>query len=395
MTELEIKALKKRDIAYRVTDSDGLVLEVTPAGSKIWRLRYRYLDERVVYTLGEYPAISLKQARLLRDQAKALLAIGVDPRQKKEEQLQQQLAEREAKKMRVYTFKQAFLDWFDFKAKEWSLGYFQDVEGRARIYLLPQLGDIPLNEIKTKDCIAALKKIEATGRLGAMAKCKTILTSLFKYHVSYGNIEFSPMVALDNSILQKAERKNFAHVTTPREIQDTFNKLAAPYKGSDTVHDAAILLALTFLRASEAARIKWEYIDIEHNLIRLPASEMKMNREHLVPISKQVQAILDKRQEVRFQSDYVFYSPTDLNKPINAESMRKVLRLQGIEKDVITSHGWRHSASTWLHEQGFDHWAIESQLSHSKDGVHAAYDKSQHLKERIKLMQAWADFLMP
>ena len=333
---------------------------------------------------------------MLRDQAKALLAIGVDPRQKKEEQLQQQITEQEAKKMSVYTFRQAFHDWFDFKAKEWNNGYFRDVEGRARMHLLPQLGDMPLNEIKTKDCINTLKKIEATGRLGAMAKCKTILTSLFKYHVSYGNIEHSPMVALDNSILQKAEKKNFAHVTSPKEIQATFNKLAAPFKGSDSVHLAAILQALTFLRPSEAASLKWEYIDAEHNLIRLPASEMKMSREHLVPISKQVQVILDKRQEVRFQSDFIFYSPTDLNKAINPESMRKVLRLQGIEKDVITSHGWRHSASTWLHEQGFDHWAIEAQLSHSKDGVHAAYDKSQHLKELVKLTQAISySFLMP
>lgn len=393
LTETQIKALKPKDKLYQVADAEGLVIEVAKSGSKLWRLRYRYAGKSVLMALGEYPAIGLKQARQLRDEAKALLAMGIDPRQKKTEKKQQQIAEAEAQRITSYTFRQAYQDWFDFKSKEWSDGYIGDVAGRARMYLLPSLADKALNEITTKDCIIALKKIEELGRLGAMAKCKTILTSIFKYHVSYSNIVTSPMATLDGSILQKAEKKNFAHLTTPAEIQATYAKLAQPYKGSDIVHDAAKMLALTFLRASEVARLKWAHVDFEHNLIRLPASAMKMNREHLVPISEQVRAILDRRHDLRFQSDYVFYSPNDLTKPINPESMRKVLRLQGIGADVLTSHGWRHSASTWLHEKGFDHWAIEQQLSHSKEGVSAAYDKSQHLQERVKMMQAWADFI--
>lgn len=393
LTETKIKSLPKKDKSYQVTDGDGLVIEVQPTGNKFWRLRFRFDGKPAIYTIGKYPAISTQQARKMRDDAKALLAQGIDPREVKKQAKAQRIALALAEAEKAFTFDDAFAEWYAFKMPSWSINYADDIEGRYRLYLKPTLGGMALSEIRTVDCIGALKKIEAIKRLGAMDKVKTILTSLFKYHASLGNIDFSPMATLDGSILQRADKKNFAHITTPKEMQETYQLLARPYKGSDIVHDASLMLALTFLRASELARLRWEYVDIEHGLIRLPAHEMKMNREHLTPLSRQVLAILKRREEQSFGSEFIFHSPTDTSRPMNPESLRKVLRLQGISKDTLTSHGWRHSASTWLHEKNFNHWAIEAQLSHGKGGVHGAYDKSQHLEERIRMMQAWADFL--
>lgn len=394
LTDTQIKALKKSVKAYSVADGQGLVIDVRPTGVKVWRLRYRFNNKPVLLTLGEYPYLTIKQAREQRDHALELLANGIDPREEKEEAKALAIEEEQAKERNAFTFGQAFDEWFRFKSISWSVNYADDVAGRARMYLLPKLGAKPLATIKTTDCIECLKYIETIGRYGALDKVKVILTSLFKYFVSMGKLEHSPMTNLDNSIFIKSDKKNFEHLTTPQEIIETYQKLARPYKGYDVVHDGALTIALTFLRASEVASMKWDYVDWEKHLIRIPAQSMKMKREHLVPISTQVKAILERRQAQRFNdSDYVFASPNDFMKPINPESMRKVLRLQGIDKDVITSHGWRHSASTWLHEQGFEHFAIEAQLSHIKSGVHGKYDKSEYLTERTKMMQTWADFL--
>lgn len=393
LTETKIKSLSKKDKSYQVADGGGLVIEVQPTGNKFWRLRFRINGKPAIYTIGNYPAITSQQARKSRDDAKALLAQGIDPREVKKQAKAQRIAQAEAEAKKTFTFDDAFAEWFAFKIAPKSIGYADDVEGRYRMYLKPTLGSMALNSIKTIDCISALKKIEAIKRYGAMDKVKTILTSLFKYHASLGNIDFSPMATLDGSILQRADKKNFTHLTSPKDMQETYQLLARPYKGSDIVHDASLMLALTFLRASELARLRWEYVDFEHGLIRLPAHEMKMNREHLTPISKQVLAILKRREDQSFGSEFIFHSPSDTNRPMNPETLRKVLRLQGITKDVLTSHGWRHSASTWLHEKAFNHWAIEAQLSHGKNGVHGAYDKSQHLDERKRMMQSWADFL--
>lgn len=377
LTDTGIKALKKSEKAYPVPDGQGLLIDVRPTGAKIWRLRYRFNNKPVLLTLGEYPYLTIKQAREQRDRALELLANGIDPRTEKEERKAQAVAVMEAKAINAFTFEQAYFEWYDFKVKTWSDNNAGDVAGRAKRYTLPTLGAKPLASIKTIDIIQLLKKIEGLGLYGAMAKVKTDLSGMFKYFVSMGKLESSPLTNLDGSLFIKPEKRNYQHLTTPQDMRATYQQLAKPYKGYDSVHDGALMVALTFLRASEVASLKWDYIDLDNDLIRLPAANMKMKREHLVPISAQVKAILMKRLDQRFGSRFVFPSPNSFDTHINSESMRKVLRLQGITKQVITSHGWRHSASTWLHEQGFDHFAIEAQLSHVKGGVHGKYDKSE------------------
>jgi integrase len=393
LTDTQAKALKPKDKAYSVADGQGLVIDVRPTGLKVWRYRYRFNDKPAILTIGEYPIIGLADARAKRDEARKLLINGVDPRAPKQEakaaaKESQAIAEKAA-----YTFEQAFNDWFDFKIDSWSKSYADDVMGRFKMYLLPTLGKSSLIAITPTDCLDALKKVEATGKLGALEKVKTVLNQVMRYSVSMGKMSSNPARDLDNSIFKKAEKKNFAHQTNPDAIREIFRKLWQPYRGYEVTHDAAKLVSLTFLRANEVASLKFDFIDWDNKLIRLPAESMKMSREHLVPLSRQALAILENRKTNNLHNIWVFPAPQKLSKPINDESLRKVLRIQGITQNEHTTHGWRHAASTILNELGFERLAIESQLSHILGGVAGVYSKAQYLEERIKMMQVWADWL--
>ncbi len=393
LTDSQAKALKPKEKAYFVADGKGLVLDVRPTGLKVWRYRYRFNDKSAIMTIGEYPIIGLADARAKRDEAKKLLANSIDPREPKQQAKAAAKAAQALAEKAAYTFEQAFNDWLDFKGAAWSKGYADDVMGRFRMYLLPTLGKMSLIAITPTDCLNALKKVEATGKLGALEKVKTALNQVMRYSVSMGKVSNNPCRDLDDSVFKKSKKKNFAHQTNPEQIREIFRKLWQPYSGYTVTHDAAKLASLTFLRANEVASLKWEYIDWDNKLIRLPAELMKMGRAHIVPLSRQAVAILENRKANNLHTVWVFPAPQKLNKPINDESMRKVLRIQGITKEEFTTHGWRHSASTTLHELGFDPLAIEAQLSHVRGGVEGAYSKSKYLEVRAKIMQVWADWL--
>jgi integrase len=393
LKDIQIKALKAAAKVYRMADSDGLAIEVKPTGVKLWRYRYRFNDKANMLGLGEYPTVSLLQARKMRDDARELLAQGVDPAKHKQEAKAERIAEAEAEKIAALTFEEAYNQWLLFWQETKTPAHVDDVNGRYRMYLKPLIGNTPIKNIKTVDCVAVLKKCESTGRLGALEKVKQILNMVFRYHSTLGNIESSPMRDFDNSVLRKRELNNYAHQTTPEGVKAVFNKLATKYSGYSVTHDAAILVAFTALRVTNVAELRWEYIDWDGEQLRLPADFMKTRVDHIAPLSSQSMAILRKRQADDMGSPFVFPSPRNLNNPINDESIRKVLRLQGITQGELTTHGWRHSLSTIMHEKNFEPHIIEQHLAHKTTGVAGTYNKASYLQQRKALAQAWADFL--
>jgi integrase len=397
LTDYKIKSMEKKEKAYRVADNEGLVLEVRPTGCKFWRFRYRFFGKPNLLTIGKYPAVSLKEAREQRDKAKEILALGQDPNEcKKQIKADQKLkATQKQEEAVVYRFNDAFNDWFDFKSGEWtSARYTNNVEGRYRMYLKPTLGDMPIEKITPIDVINALKLVEITGKLGALAKVKTALNQILKFSVSMGKIPSSPMRDIDNSIFKKSKKRNFAHQTNPDAIRQVFRKLWQPSTVDSVSVDAAKLVSLTFLRAGEVASLKWSFVDLENMLIRVPSVNMKMKREHLVPISRQTLEIIENRKLKHLGGEYVFPSPTSPRKThITTDAMVKVLRIKGITQNEFTTHGWRHAATTTLNELGFSPAAIEAQASHVIRGVAGVYNKAIYLDERVRMMQFWADWL--
>lgn len=393
LTDTAIKALKPQEKVYREADSEGLAIEVRPNGSKLWRYRYRFMGKASMLSLGEYPHISLKQARQLRDEAASLLAQGTDPaaqrKQQKEAAIQAQVAEAVA----AYTFGEAYQDWHDFKVSSWSSGYADDVEARARMYLLPRLGNRALASITPTDILATLKDCEAGGKLDTLKKVRSILSQVLRHAVGMGKLASDPSRDIPADVFKQAPKRNLAHQTDPAMIRGIYQAVTAPYAGFISIRNAMKLLPLTALRANELCGLRWSEVDFDAGLLRISAERMKMKKEHLVPLSKQAIEVLRNQQENHIAGDYVFYGTRTHTRPITIEGLLAGMRRQGIGKDEFSNHGWRHSFSTIMHELQFTPHAIEAQLAHVLQGVAAVYNKAQYLPERMKMMQAWADWL--
>lgn len=392
LNDIKIKSLKTEEKPYRLADSDGLTIEVRPTGSKIWRYRYRFDGKANMLTLGEYPIVTLQMARSLRDEARQQLAQGIDPSTAKKEAKQKRINLAAIAKEQSTTFTDIYNEWYQLKQHSWTAKHAQGVESRFQNYLAP-IANMPLVEITPADCIKLLKTIETSGKLTTLSKVKIMLGQIMRYAVSTGKMASDPSRDISNDIFAKQVQRNFAHQTDPQIIRGVYATINLPYRGYTVVQNAIKLLALTFLRANELAGLKWAEVDFDHKLLRIQAERMKMKRDHLVPLSKQSLAIIEAQKEIHMGSPFVFPSWLNLHSHITTQSLLQAMRRQGVAKEDFTSHGWRHAASTTLHEIGYNPHAIEAQLAHMVGGVAGVYNKALYLEERTRMMQAWADWL--
>ncbi len=393
LTETAIKNAKPKDKKFKLSDAGGLFLEVATSGGKHWRMKYRYNGKEKLLTIGNYPAVSLKLARDARDQAKEKLAQGIDPSAAKQQAKAERQAQTVEAELLAYTFEQAFNDWHTFKQPSWTEGYSDDVLARGRMYLMPRLGKMALVDIQPIDVLDTLKRCEQAGKLDTLKKVRSILSQVLRYAVGTQKLNTDPSRDVPLDVFQKQEKRNHAHQVLPAEIRRIYQKINYPYKGSFEVANAMRLLPLTVLRANELCGLEWQEVDLVDRVLRIDAQRMKMKKGHIVPLSRQAVAILENQKAHHKGGDYVFPSPLTNSKPIRIEALLKAMRVQGIDKDTFTNHGWRHSFSTTMNERGFEPHIIELQLAHVLGGVQAVYNKAQYLDQRASMMQAWADWL--
>ena len=385
LTDTKIRNLKRKDKLYRIADSGGLTLEINPNGSKLWRHRYRFNNRATMMSLGPYPLVTLLSARQARDKNKQLLFQGINPKQIKEEA--------KAKASNKKTFEQMFLKWINKNKDQWSLGYVEDTIQRANNYLIPKLGNLPIDDIKSSEIRILLLKIQDTGKLDMFKKVKGILNGVFKYSVGMDVLKVNPVRDLPSEIFKKKPEKHYAAITDPNEIPWLLDKLEE-HKGGYEVRAALVIAPHVFLRPSELTGMLWSEVDFDAKLIRINKDRMKVKKTHLVPLSIQVLKALKNLRNVNTDSDYVFPSPRNINKPITSSALRLALRSVGVGKDKMTTHGFRSMASTRLNELGYNADLIEIQLSHSQaNKVRAAYNHAEYLEERITMMQEWSDYL--
>ena len=385
LTDTKIRNLKRKDKLYRIADSGGLALEINPNGSKLWRHRYRFNNRATMMSLGPYPIVTLLSARQARDKNKQLLFQGINPKQIKEEA--------KAKASNKKTFEQMFLKWINKNKDQWSLGYVEDTIQRANNYLIPKLGNLPIDDIKSSEIRNLLLKIQDTGKLDMLKKVRGILNGIFKFSVGMDVIKINPVRDLPSEIFKKKPEKHYASITDPNEIPWLLDKLEE-HKGGYEVRAALVIAPHVFLRPSELTGMLWSEVDFDAKLIRINKDRMKVKKTHLVPLSIQVLKALKNLRNVNTDSDYVFPSPRNINKPITSSALRLALRSVGVGKDKMTTHGFRSMASTRLNELGYNADLIEIQLSHSQaNKVRAAYNHAEYLEERIAMMQEWSDYL--
>lgn len=377
---------KPEEKPYKLSAGDGLFLEINPKGSKRWRLRYFFAGKEKMLSLGLYPAISLLEAKEARDQAKKLLAQGIDPSQKRKDD---KVA---AKAQSDNTFKLIAYEWLSRqtdkaeatrKKSAWLLQFAID-----------DFGDLAINEITPPMVLAACRKAENEGKLETAKRIRTKCSQVFRYAVAIGKADRDPTSDLRGA-LKPPSVTHRAAITDPKKVGQLLRDIDN-YKGQFVTVCALKLAPLVFIRPGELRSAKWTDIDLEQKIWSYtpPKTRNQTQLEHIIPLSRQALEILQSLQSITGHCPFVFQG-IGKDGYLSEAAVLNALRRMGYGKDEMTGHGFRAMARTILDEVlGFRIEWIEQQLAHKVSDMHGrAYNRTKHLAERTGMMQQWADYL--
>ncbi len=386
LTDTEIRRSKPAEKSYKLSDGGGLHLLVTPSGGRLWRWKYRFQGVEKQMAFGPYPDLSLADARERRDSARKRLANGIDP-----------MAERMAEKTAVkgateHTFEKIAELWLELWHGNKSERHVSTTRNRLKANVYPVLGARPIAEIEPMELVQLAKGIEARGASDMAKRILQIVGMVLRYAVAHGYSTRNPMAEIRPSDILKPTRKiNMARIDA-KELPALLRAIEV-YEGRQLTRLAIKLMALTFVRTSELICARWEEFEFEAKRWSIPASRMKMQTPHIVPLSCQAIEVLELLRTLSGTRELVFPGEQNSKKPMSNMTILKALERMGY-KGRMTGHGFRGLASTILHEQGYNHDHIELQLAHApRNAVSAAYNHALYLEPRAKMMQDWADFL--
>lgn len=390
LTALEVKSLtcpeNKKQI--KKSDGNGLFLLIKLNNSKLWRMRFKYASKHQEMALGKYPTVSLHKAREMASEARILLAQGINP-----------MNERRERKRASHSQDRAFgiiaLKWWEQQKDSWSDEYQLRIK-RWITQDAKSINKIAIDQIDAGHITELMLSIEAAGTPKKASNVLAIINRVYGYALAHRLTRVNPAQGLPlRDILKPMPKvKHRAAITNSKELASLINDIDNKESGNFCTVEALRLIPRLFLRPIEIRFLQWEYIDFDEKIIRIPAKGMKRDREHLIPLAKQVAEQLKYLQSVTGYSKYVFPSERDSGKPISKNVMTNRLRTLGYSADVMSAHGFRSTASTLLHEQGWSHEVIETQLAHlTGTATSRAYNRSIYLSERKKMMQEWADYL--
>lgn len=372
ITDIAAKSARPRDKSYRIRDSKGLYLRVDANGAKYWILRYWENGRERQTSLGPYPALSIREARVKRDEFSAARARG-EP----------------VKAPRLLpTFREVAQEWLDVRMIGKSAGYLKSINLRLKRYVLPVLGQLPVDRITAGDVLRMCRRIERLGYIETAQRVKVLAGQVLRFAIASGLIEDDVTVALSGA-LQTPLRKHMATVTAPDQIAAIYNAMVSyPFP----LMRAALLFSIyTAARPGEVRGAEWD--EVAEGVWTIPAGKMKMRRPHVVPLSRQCREVLDDLRELTGRGRYLFPSPRGKGH-LSENGVRVALRSLGFDKSVITPHGFRAMFSTVANEGGWPPDVIERQLSHlERNKVRGAYNHSEYMSQRVELMQWWADYL--
>lgn len=376
LTDARCKAIKPSAKLQKAFDGGGLHLAVTPNGAKVWRLAYRLSGKPQTMSLGPYPAVSLAEARQKRDEAKAALRSGADP-----------MAPRRAQRATM-TLREACAAYWSGR-QDLSPGYRDNAERALERHVFPLIGSVPLVAMNRERLLEALDPMNAAGHFNYVRKVRMWLGLVFEWAVERGAMQSNPAKAINPAkAFGRAKVVNFPALK-PREVPEFMQRLELEGELQSVL--ACRLLALTWVRTKELRFMRWEHI--EGDVWRIPAGVMKMDREHLVPLSKQAVAILKTLKARSRGSVYVFPAEHREDRPMSENAVLALIARMGY-KGRMTGHGWRSVASTWANEAHYHTDAIERQLSHEPaDKTRAAYNRAEFMDVRTKMLQDFADWL--
>lgn len=382
LTDTAIRAAKPSEKQQKLFDGSGLFLLVFPNGSKVWRFKYHFQGREKLISLGAYPAVTLRDARDKASDARKALSNGKDPS-----------AERQHSKLQHRnTFEILAREWYDKQAPAWTANHAANVLRRMENDLFPHIGSRPVGAITATELLALLRRIEARGAVTVARMVRSTCSSVFRYAVMTGRTDRDPAGDLRGAINARPI-KNRAALTEPEQVGRLMLAIEN-YSGAFAARLALQFMALTFCRPVEIVHAEWREFDVQDRLWRIPASKMKMARDHLVPLSPQAVAVLEAMRPYSGAGEYVFPGLRRGRPVMRTQTLVAALRRMGFAKDETCAHGFRAMASTLLNEQGFPPDVIERQLAHvPSNQVRAAYNRAEYLPELRRMMGAWANYL--
>ena len=388
LTDTAVRKAKPGKKPSKIADEKGLFLMITPQGGKWWRFRYSFDGKEKLLSLGIYPDVSLAGARDRRDTARKLLAEGIDPSE------QRKAAKAMRADLAANTFEIIGRAWYAKTAPMLAENTKAKLLRFLEVDVFPWIGTRPITSLAAADLIKVIERIEQRGAMDIARRVHNYMGRIFRYAVGRGLATRDPSRDIElKDILPPENVQHHASVTDPKAVGGLLRAIDG-FTGALGTRCALRLAALAFVRPGELRHAEWAEFDFEKAEWRIPAGKMKMKEQHIVPLSAQAIAVLREIQPLTGTGRYVFPSERGGSRPMSENTINAALRRMGYAKEEMTGHGFRSMASTLLHELGLPHAAIERQLAHGeRNKVSAAYNFAEHLPERRKMMQQWADYL--
>ncbi len=386
LTDTGIRKAKATDKPQKLTDGGGMYLLLNPNGSRWWRLDYRHNGKRKTLSLGTYPDTGLADARDKRDEARKLLAAGIDPSE------QRKAVKLAGEERAANSFAVIAEEWLAKQAATMAPATMAKARWTFNDLVFPWIGNRPIAEIDPPEMLKLLQRIEERGAHETAHRTKQRCGQVFRYAIATHRAKHDPTSDLRGA-LTAAKVEHRPAITDPAKIGELLRAIDG-YTGSFVVRCALRLAPLVFTRPGELRKAEWAEIDMDAALWRIPAERMKMREPHTVPLAPQAVAILRDIQPLTGSGRFVFPSARTTSRPMSDAAVNAALRRMGFDKDTMTGHGFRALASSRLNEMGWAPDIIERQLAHAeRNKVRAAYNRAQYMEGRMRMMQAWADYL--
>ena len=387
LTDTAIRRASAKEKPYKMHDSGGLFLLISPSGGKWWRFKYRFNKKEKLLSLGTYPDVSLKDARDRRDQERKKLADKIDPA------VNRRAVKAAWEGSLANTFEVLAREWMGKQAAVWSGSNAKKVEARLELNVFPWLGNRPVADITAPELLSVLRKIEGRGAIGTAHRTLQTCGQVFRYAIATGRCSRDCAADLRGA-LQPVKGGHFSAMTKPKDVGALLCAIDG-YQGNIITRCALRLAPLVFVRPGELRKAEWSEIDFEKAEWNIPGHKMKMDQPHLVPLSSQAIEILTALKPLTGEGRYLFPSERSSDRSMSNNAILAALRRMGYTKEEMSGHGFRAMARTILDEVlQVRPDLIEHQLAHAvRDPLGRAYNRTQHLNERRKMMQTWADYL--
>jgi len=386
LTDTKVKNARAQDKPYTLQDGQGLYLEVRPTGAKFWRYRYWLTptkDGR--YTIGEYPSVSLSDARKEREWAREQVKRGINPTEARKKEKQQNLAEA------ANTFELVAKEWIERKRPTWTAGTCEQVESFLSINCYPVFGKKPVRDVTAHEILVVLKDMEKRGSASSALKVRQWCSAIFCYAVATLRADTDPAAALKGAVIPPKTKNS--RCLSADELRQYFSALA-DFPGYPQTRIALMLLPFTFVRQGELRRGRWNEVNFDDDLWVIPAERMKMKRSHSVPLTSTSKRLMQQLKAVCGDNPLMMPGVYKPQESLSDSTINRAIEYLGFPPKHITSHDFRATASTTLYEMGFRREVIEKQLAHAESNrVVAAYNHAEYMKERREMMQVYDDWL--